>query len=527
MSPAALSAAGAWLAVAALLGLGLGAGAGRPRGAAAAAGALLVLAESALALSAPQPLDPPVVAAELIGLALAAAAALGAAARSSWGLGLVLALLGAIYGPELARAAGAPAAALSLGLPLGLLLGALAWPRARRGLPLALALLGAAGPALRAAQGAPGAPATAPALRPLLLITVDTVRGDDGLLDDPAFAPEAGVWRTDAAVAAAPWTLPALLSLLWAAPVAEHRGGLVGPLGPTLPVGGRPPPVRKGGLALLSNPYLRAERGFGDRVERLLHVDHAREPLTLVQNIDGAWARAAGGRPRRAEAGDAAVERAAIAALRAGQPFVWAHLLAPHEHRRGCVGAAAEGRCAEAAVRARHAALVDETRARLLRILAADPDRISVVVGDHGEAFGEGGLHGHGLSFQDAELLVPLAIRLPGAPGGPLPGPVAVAELGGWLQVAMDGAPLPAGAPLPPARGAAVPVAGLRRGGGAAARWVGPGRVEPEPTLPVDGPAPVIDGATRRALELLGYIDGEVSPAPAAPRPGATTGEGR
>jgi hypothetical protein len=418
--------------------------------------------------------------------------------------------LGAVYGPELARAAGQGAWALPVGLPVGLLLGAAAAPRWRRWAPVLLALIGVAGPILRATRPARSAPEAAPVTAPLLLITVDTVRSDDGLLDDPGFAPEAGVWRTDEAVAAAPWTLPALLSLVWAAPVAEHLGGLMGPLGPTLPVGDRPPPVRRGGLALLSNPYLEAQRGFGDRVERLLHVHDAREPLTLVQNLDGAWARHTGAPPRRASGADAAVEAAAIRALQQGQPFVWAHLLAPHEHRRGCVGAPAVGDCAEAAVRARHAALVAETRDRVLRIMAADPDRISVVVGDHGEAFGEGGLQGHGLSFQDVELLVPLAIRIPGAFGGRLRGPVAVAELGGWIHGALDGRPMPPGAPILPAKEGSVRVAGLRTGAGEAARRVGPGRTLPEPELPVDGPVPALDAETLQQLRWLGYMDGVV-----------------
>ncbi len=420
---------------------------------------------------------------------------------------LALLALGLVLGPELCRAGGAPGLALGLGLVGGAALAALAWaPGPVVG--LALAALGAAGPALRERAAPRWAPEQGAPTQPVLLITVDTVREDDGLLDDPGFGPEAGVWRYTEAVAAAPWTLPAVLSLLIGEPVRAHRGGLVVAGGHSLAAPARWGQGRRraGSLALLSNPYLRPGIGIERRFAQIEHTDDGRVPLVLAHNLRGAGARWRGERPPASVNPDARIEAAATAALQAGVPFVWVHLLGPHEHRRPCVGRLDVRDCAPAAVRDRHAALVREARDRALRLLAADPDRLAVVVADHGEAFGEGGHQGHGLALQDAELRVPLAVRVPGAFGGVVRAPVATTSVIGLVEATLDGAPLPKAAPLAPAPSGRVEVAGLRRGADAAAVRLAGGRYEAQ--APVEpGPdrwAP--DAETAAALEALGYL---------------------
>ncbi|MBL8618697.1 MAG: hypothetical protein JNM72_24000 [Deltaproteobacteria bacterium] len=483
---------------------------GRWRSAAGGAlcGLAFVVAELAAAARWPRPLD---LAAEpyeiaAVAIVLVGGGAAAAASGGRWPRALALLLLGLVLGPELCRTGGAPGQALSLGILGGAALAALAWaPGPVVG--LCLALLGGAGPALRARAAPRWAPEQGRPAQPALLITVDTVREDDGLLDDPGFGPEAGVWRYAEAVSAAPWTLPAVLSLLIGEPVRRHGGGLVVEGGHSLPAAERWGLGRRraGSLALLSNPYLRAGIGIERRFAQIEHTDDGRVPLLLAHNLRGLRARWGGGPSPSSHEPDARIEAAATAALRGGAPFVWVHLIGPHEHRRPCLGRLDVRDCTPEAVRARHAALVEEARARALRLLAVDPERLAVVVADHGEAFGEGGHQGHGLALQDAELRVPLAVRVPGAFGGLVRAPVATTSVIGLLEATLDGAPLPTGAPLPLAPGGKVEVAGLRRGPDAAAERTVGGRYQPLPAAApaVDRWAP--DGATAAALEALGY----------------------
>ena len=71
-------------------------------------------------------------------------------------------------------------------------------------------------------------------------------------------------------------------------------------------------------------------------------------------------------------------------------------------------------------------------------------DTIVVVTSDHGEAFGEHGLAGHGLDLHDEALLVPLVLRAPGriAPGGELDGQSGLVDLVPTL-LELLGAPVP------------------------------------------------------------------------------------
>ena len=66
-------------------------------------------------------------------------------------------------------------------------------------------------------------------------------------------------------------------------------------------------------------------------------------------------------------------------------------------------------------------------------------DTVVVVVGDHGESFFEGGNYGHGFSFTDPVLHVPLLIRFPRGEGPPFDSPKKVSQrtlhsdVIGWL----------------------------------------------------------------------------------------------
>jgi arylsulfatase A-like enzyme len=56
-------------------------------------------------------------------------------------------------------------------------------------------------------------------------------------------------------------------------------------------------------------------------------------------------------------------------------------------------------------------------------------DEVTIIVtGDHGEAFGEDGLVGHGLSLGESVLNVPLLVKGPGVPQGTVDEPVSLAS---------------------------------------------------------------------------------------------------
>ncbi len=476
-------------------------GAGDRRGwALLAPGLLWVGAELSAAALAPGPLDPGPLDPGAIGLSAAAALVQ---------VGLLAALLrwipapwvaggwAAVWGPEALRAALLPAGLGLLLAPLAALLAALLaarLPRRRSGLLLGLLIGALATPALRARGLGDGG---APAGPPTLLVTVDTARADAGLLEAAGLVGAPG-WWTGAAIAGAPWTLPAMATLWTGLPPAAHGAGrpVPGgwtPLDPALPA--FTDSLR--GVAVLSNPHLRPDAGFGRGLGQIEHADLARHPLLLGQILGGWGHRLGAGPPGWACDRDArAVARAEGLLQEARAGLIWVHLLAPHEHAR-CPAPPAPGGPGSAVGSPAYAAQIHATAALLRRLVAAAGDRRVVVVADHGESFGEGGLQGHGTGLVAAQLRVPVALRIGGA-GGALPGELAVADLTGVLR----------GGP-PPGPAAAVDVGGLRAAW-AHGRWSGGAVVPVEPPAPPGGPG-VGGGAAgplwAEALRALGYLD--------------------
>jgi hypothetical protein len=381
---------------------------------------LSVAAELAVAAARPHPLDPApgwlaLVALPTLALVFAGIGAVGGLRT----VGLVWAL---VWVPELARLVDAsPWWALSavtlLGLP-----------------PRLAASLGTVGSALvpllrpLPAPIAPGPPGP-------VLITVDTVRADAGLLE--AARLDGLGCRTGPAISASPWTLPAIASLWTGLAPRAHtagvpvEGGWSG-LDPDLPG------LHDHGAvtAILSNPHLRAEVGFGSLSTTFFHADDARHPVLLVDILAG-WRGRLTGTPTPWDADrDRRVARVAVAALDEGAGgLLWVHLLSPHEHARHDEGAHPARAAAPVGPPAyQHniawtAARVEELVASALR-----EDRAVLVVADHGESFGEGGHHGHGTALVGEQLRVPAALCRPGQVAAPLPPGLATTELRyAWL----------------------------------------------------------------------------------------------
>ena len=422
---------------------------------------------------------------------VAGPAALGR--RVGWAGAVALA---AWWGPEVARGAGrAPAWGLAAVLLVGVVWRGRSVARLGLGLGLGVAAgMVGGGPAPVAAPSS-GAPSSG-----VLVVTVDTARADAGLLDALPAAPPGAAWvHRGEAVAPAPWTLPSVVSLWTGMPVAAHGAGLAtGGGGEAAPAPGLPwwpARIARAGwdtVALVQNPHITPQtvHGFG----RFVSAEADREPLLLLQNLDGLRVRRWGGRPLRAAGRDARVLRAAAAAVAApgdGRPrLIWAHLMGPHEALRGGESLPPEDRAR------RYGAAVRAAGRSLAPLLAAVPPGWWVVVtSDHGESLGEGGRWGHGSALDGAQLRVPLAVRAPvGAAWGP-PAPLALASV---LPFVLGGVPLEGGL--------GVPVAGLRGvphpahvWDGAVARPVGPPLVA---GAPIAWPAGTAD-----ALEALGYAN--------------------
>jgi hypothetical protein len=366
--------------------------------------------------------------------------------------GLSMALWAAVWGPHQARIAGwhrvgwAPAIVLGCTAALA------------PGLALAVGSLGGlTGAAFRRRGGKVGITAIEredadASLSPsMLLITVDTVRADAGLLQegrwraDSFYSPIEGWTHFSQAVAPAPWTLPSMHSLMSSRPVREHGGGLpvVGGysrrISKALPF---PYVLQQGGyetLAFVSNPYLSEEQGFADGFDHWSHGADAVEPILLLHVYNRWSARLRGEVSELIQTRDRRLIAAAVDAIRrpSTRPrFVWVHLSSPSDYSRGLftstdgVVSAPED---EAAARAQYQANVVATRVAMLGLTRATPDWVVAITSDHGESMGEGGRWGHGSTLSDAELRVPLAIYRPNTQGGVVERPVAVADLGHTL----------------------------------------------------------------------------------------------
>jgi arylsulfatase A-like enzyme len=109
--------------------------------------------------------------------------------------------------------------------------------------------------------------------------------------------------------------------------------------------------------------------------------------------------------------------RFALSDLQARQPFfLWAHYSDPHAayvaHPGFDFGDSAID-CYDSEL-----GFADAQIGELLTALEGVPDTLVVVTSDHGEAFGEHGLHTHGQGLYEEEVRVPLLVALPPGTGG-------------------------------------------------------------------------------------------------------------
>ena len=93
---------------------------------------------------------------------------------------------------------------------------------------------------------------------------------------------------------------------------------------------------------------------------------------------------------------------------------------------------------------------LDDATAAVFAALAAAghaDDTVIVLVSDHGDQIGEGGLYGHNWSVSEALVHVPLVIRAPDLPPGRRDAPVSTADVFGTIA-ALAGAPVPGASTL-------------------------------------------------------------------------------
>ncbi len=254
----------------------------------------------------------------------------------------------------------------------------------------------------------------------VLVFLVDTLRADHlgafGYERDtsPRFdALAAEGLRFTQAISQSSWTRPAVASLLTGVypPVhqARDRGDKVRSDLPTLAGA-----LRDAGYetqAIMSNPTCLPTWGFGKGFSRFVDVD------SYEVESDK----------------DARVVDAALEALDdlAGRPwFLYVHAMGPHNpyeppapyDRR--FRSAVRDAGGEAAERARLMDLYDGeiayTDAQFGRLVDALKDQglydntLIVMLSDHGEAFWEHGVNGHGLDLHDEQIRIPLVVKLPG-----------------------------------------------------------------------------------------------------------------
>jgi arylsulfatase A-like enzyme/tetratricopeptide (TPR) repeat protein len=275
---------------------------------------------------------------------------------------------------------------------------------------------------------APAGATHADAARPdVLLITLDTTRADVlGAAGGAAATPHLdalaarGV-RFASAWAAAPVTLPAHASLFSGRPPGEHglRENGLGALEESIPLLAErfaAAGYRTG--AVVASRIL--DRRFGlDR--GFAHYDD-RMPAERTGEF---------GYPERDAAAvvDAALAWLGEAGRGANRPplLLWVHFYDPHAPY---LDPAAPAGAPERRRYGGEVARVDRELGRLLAALPSPAGWLVAAVGDHGEAFGEQGEHGHGLLLQRATLEVPLLVAGPGVPAGrTFRRPVATANL--------------------------------------------------------------------------------------------------
>ncbi len=254
--------------------------------------------------------------------------------------------------------------------------------------------------------------ATHPELPGLMLITVDTLRFDHA----PGLLGQLPVQ----AVSAAPWTLPAMDSVMLGVSAVEHGGGREGETGVTRPKGARlAERLKEQGYvnsAWVCNPHLRPELGFDRGFESFVHSDTWRDPVLLRFLVQDRMQRWTGEIPHMWRARDQALVSLAMRDVERGMEgrFVWLHILGPHEYLRDPVQVGAD-------TGELYALAVERSGNDLAALLQAIPSGTRVLLmSDHGESLGEGGLWGHGTDLSDAQLLVPawvMGMSLPMAEG--------------------------------------------------------------------------------------------------------------
>ncbi|MFN8177553.1 MAG: sulfatase-like hydrolase/transferase [bacterium] len=287
----------------------------------------------------------------------------------------------------------------------------------------------------------------------LLLLTIDTLRADRlGTYGDPTARTP---WMDRLArtsvlhatcVTPAPWTVPALGSLLTGTYPGQHRlleemSGLsdaVPSLAECARAGGRRT------AAFVSNPWLATgslARGFDrfDVAEREEIIDPIRG-TSLSIGLSKALLRLG-----RLDAGERLTRRS-LAWIRDGRGpwFLWVHYFDPHlpnwpappfdrlggspprrigssltveAIRAGDYPGGDEGRREIAALYAGEVAYTDRAIGRLLRGLEASGELTQtaiVLTADHGEELWDHGGYGHGHAMFDEVVRVPLAVRPPG-----------------------------------------------------------------------------------------------------------------
>ena len=269
-------------------------------------------------------------------------------------------------------------------------------------------------------------PASKPAARNLLLITIDTLRADhvgaygwsrahtptlDGLAKNGALF--------ERAYAAAPITLPSHATLLTGRYPPGHgardNGLRLSPDVPTLAT-----ELHAKGFATAAfvaafplDHQFGLSRGFdvyGDRLPRGNDGRPANErPAADVVNDAISWLRTPGPKGPGLPSGSSAPSP---------QPpvpfFLWVHLFEPHapygdpSSLRPAVDRYDE-----------EIATADREAGRLIAALgSAAADTLIVATGDHGEAFGEHGEYAHSIFVYDTTLRVPLLMAGPGVPAG-------------------------------------------------------------------------------------------------------------
>lgn len=283
-----------------------------------------------------------------------------------------------------------------LGSPWWGLLGLVGFAIPKVGLP-AFAALGLLSAWLHPREPSPQA--THLELPGLMLITVDTLRFDHAreLMDQLPVQ----------AVSAAPWTLPAMDSLMLGVSAVEHGGGREGETGVTRPTGTRlAERLKEQGYvssAWVCNPHLRAEVGFDRGFESFVHSDTWRDPMLLRFLVQDRMQRWTGEIPYMWRERDRALVDLARQDVEQGMEgrFVWLHIFGPHEYLRDPVQVGAD-------TAALYGLAVERSGQDLAGLLQAVPSGTRVLLmSDHGESLGEGGLWGHGTDLSDAQLLVP------------------------------------------------------------------------------------------------------------------------